>query len=367
MYQSFDAFEYVQYLRRRWRVVVAACGVAVLVVLPLSLIMPKRYTATATIVIEPPGSSDSRTAIVVSPMYLESLKTYERFADSDSLFARAAAKFQFQEGGSVPIESLKRAVLKVTKLRDTTILEISVTLKDPKLAHSVAEYLANETVALSKAESIGADRDFIEEAEKQAAAAKLHLAEVEREWASLSVKEPMDSLQGELNAAVDLQAKLRADLVNAEANIAEYQAHQGQGDSEFVHEQLRAEQARKEFIEKRLQEAGRSTQDLAVNLARRSAERHALENERSMAQATFESAEQHLDSLRASEGSRGERLRVMDPGIVPERPSSPNVPLNVAAALLFALVASIMYLSFAFVLRARTAGFEPEVTREMRR
>ena len=100
MYQSFDAFEYVDYLRRRWRVAGIACGVAVLWSLPLSLLLPKRYTATASIVIEPPGNTDARTAIVVSPMYLESLKTYERFADSDSLFARAAEKFHLQAGGA---------------------------------------------------------------------------------------------------------------------------------------------------------------------------------------------------------------------------------------------------------------------------
>ena len=367
MYQSFDALEYVQYLRRRWRVVALACGVAILVVVPLSLITPKRYTATATIVIEPPGSSDSRTAIVVSPMYLESLKTYERFADSDSLFARAAAKFHLQDGGSAAIESLKRAVLKVTKLRDTKILEIRVTLKDPRLAQAMAEYLANETVALSRAQSLDADREFIDAAEKQALAAKLQLAEVERRWASLSVKEPVDSLQGELDAAVDLQAKLRTELVSAEANIAEYQAQEGKGDAQFAREQLRAEQARKVLIEKRLQEAGRSVGDLAVSMARRGAARDALQNERTVAQATFESAEKHLDDLRATAGSRGDRLRVMDPGIVPERPSSPNVPLNVAAGLLFALVASLMYLSFAFVLRRRSLGFEPEVAHGMRR
>src|ERR1700691_3299127 len=141
MYQSFDAFEYVDYLRRRWRVVAVACAVAVLLAFPLSLLMPKRYTATASIVIEPPGITDARTAIVISPMYLESLKTYERFADSDSLFARAADKFHLQETGvaSRPIESLKRGVLKVSKLRDMKIMEISVTLPAPKLAQSVAQ------------------------------------------------------------------------------------------------------------------------------------------------------------------------------------------------------------------------------------
>jgi uncharacterized protein involved in exopolysaccharide biosynthesis len=366
MYQSFDAFEYVDYLRRRWRVVAVACAVAVLLAFPLSLLMPKRYTATASIVIEPPGNTDARTAIVISPMYLESLKTYERFADGDSLFARAAQKFHLQEAGAArPIESLKRGVLKVTKLRDTKIMEVSVTLTDAKLAQSVAEYLADETVSLSHGESLDADRESIDEAEKQAAASARRLAEVQQAWTTLSVREPVEALQGELDASVELQGKLRQQLVEAQANIAEYQ-EQGKADSEFAREQLQAERARAGVLEKRLQELQRSIQELGSTMASRGGKRDALQNQVKSAQTASEAAEMRLRELRAAAGSRGERLRVMDPGIVPQRPSSPNVPLNVAAALLVALAASIIYLSFAFVSRRRTVDFEPAVTRGMR-
>jgi capsular polysaccharide biosynthesis protein len=368
MYQAFDAFEYVQYLRRRWPVLAVACLVAVLLKLPLSLLMAKRYTATASIIIEPPGSSDSRTAIVVSPMYLESLKTYERFAESDSLFERAVAKFHLQEsGGSRPIESLKRSVLKVSKLRDTKILEISVTLKDPKLAQSLAEYLANQTVALSHGESLDADREFVVEAEKQATAAAALLKQAEEKWTNVSVQEPVESLQSELDGRVELQGKLGKELVDADASIAEYQEQQGRADAQFAREQLQAERARKGLLEKRLQELQKSIRELGAMMASRSAKRDAAQTELKAAQKASESAESHLRELRAAAGNRGERLRVMDPGIVPQRPSSPNVPLNVAAAMLLALAASILYLSFAFVLRQRVVGFEPEVTRGMRR
>jgi hypothetical protein len=40
-------------------------------------------------------------------------------------------------------------------------------------------------------------------------------------------------------------------------------------------------------------------------------------------------------------------LKIIDPGIVPEKPSSPNVPLNVAAALLLGLVLPVLYLTLA--------------------
>jgi uncharacterized protein involved in exopolysaccharide biosynthesis len=340
--------------------------VAVVLALPLSLLMPKRYTATASIVIEPPGNTDARTAIVISPVYLESLKTYERFAESDSLFARAAEEFHLQEaGGSRPIESLKRSVLKVSKLRDTKIMEISVTLKQPKLAQSVAQYLAEQTVTLSRGESLDTDREYIEEAEKQAAASRHKLEQAQREWTSLSVKEPVETLQGDLDASMELQGKVRQQLVDAQANIAEYQ-EQGKTDSQFAREQLQAERAREAVLEKRLQELQRSIKELGVTMAGRSAKRDALQNEVKMAQTDSEAAESRLRELRAAAGSRGERLRVMDPGIVPQRPSSPNVPLNVAAALVLALAASLIYLSLAFVVRRRAAGFEPSVSRGMR-
>ena len=36
-------------------------------------------------------------------------------------------------------------------------------------------------------------------------------------------------------------------------------------------------------------------------------------------------------------------MRIIDPGIVPERPSAPNLPLNVMAALLLGLVLPLLY------------------------
>jgi uncharacterized protein involved in exopolysaccharide biosynthesis len=367
MYQTFDAFEYLQYLRRRWRVIAVACGVAIALALPVSLLMPKRYTAVATIVIEPPGGGDPRTPVVVSPSYLESLKAYERFASDDRLFARAAEKFRLQDPAAHrPIESLKRAMLKVNKVRDTRILEVSVTLKDPKLAQSVAEYLATETVAMSHGESLDADREFTEEAEKNASAARARVQQLEQAWTKLSANEPVDSLQGELDSAVELQAKLRQQLVDTDATIAEYQ-DQGKIDSGFAREQLQAARSRKTLLEKRIEELGKSISELGVTISSRNAKRDGMQNEVRLAQTAAETAEKHLGDLRAMVGTRGERLRVVDPGIVPERPSSPNISLNIAAALFVALLASITYLSFIFVLPRKMVGFEPEVTRGLRR
>jgi len=228
----------------------------------------------------------------------------------------------------------------------------------------VAQYLAEETVALSHGESLDADREFIDEAEKQAAASTRRLAQVQQAWTTLSVREPVEALQGELDASVEQQGKLRQQLVEAQASSAEYQ-EQGKTDSQFAREQFEAERARAGVLEKRLQELERSIEKLGSTIASRNAKRDALQNEVKSAETASEAAATRLRELRAAAGSRGERLRVMDPGIVPQGPSSPNVPLNVAAALLLALAGSIIYLSFAFVLGRRAVGFEPTVTRGM--
>jgi uncharacterized protein involved in exopolysaccharide biosynthesis len=66
------------------------------------------------------------------------------------------------------------------------------------------------------------------------------------------------------------------------------------------------------------------------------------------ARGEYEAANTKLNDIRASAMFRGERLQVIDPGIVPRKPSSPNLLLNITAALLIALVVSVLYLSVQF-------------------
>jgi uncharacterized protein involved in exopolysaccharide biosynthesis len=81
-----------------------------------------------------------------------------------------------------------------------------------------------------------------------------------------------------------------------------------------------------------------------------------------MAEAAYQAAAARLRDASAMSGTRAERLRVIDPGIVPQRPSFPNLPLNVIAAIFIALVGTIAYLSVAFSLR-RKPRLRPVMTR----
>lgn len=342
------AFEFIDYLRARWRLIATACVSAVILSFSVSLLLPKRYTATASIVIEPPAGNDVRTATAVSPVYLESLRSYERFAASDTLFAGAVEHFHLASVENArSIESLKQQVLKVTKLRDTKILEISATLPEPGLAQQFVNYVADETVKLSRGESAVADREIIGEAERLASEAQQRLDRAQEAFVANSAREPIGAMQPAIEADVDLLEKIDQSLMDTRADIAEYQQK-----AEFA-SQLPGMRARAAELEKRAVDLERSIEAKSAQASRRSAERQRLDAEVKMAQTASESLAARLRDLRATAGTRGERLRVIDPGIVPQRPSSPNVLLNVFAALLLTVIALGAYLTVSFSYQRR--------------
>lgn len=355
MTETFDLFEYLAYLRQRWRVPLVACATAVAIALAVSLLLPRRYTATATLIIEPPAGNDVRTATAVSPVYLESLRTYERFAGSDSLFQQAAERFHLQKG-SQTIESLKQRVLQVAKLRDTKILEISVTLPQPKLAQSVVDFIAGQAVSMSRGENLAGDRDLVEDAIQQEEQARQQLERAEKAWGENAAREPVEALRASIDADVDLLAKLRQDLVEAEADAAGYRQPDNGSAAEFTRHQRRAAESRVTVLRTRTDALAKTIEAENATLARRVAKGEQLQSELRIARTAYDSAAARLRDVRASVGMHGERLRVIDPGIVPERPSSPNIPVNVIAAFLVAVIASTVYLSLTFTWRHRTAS-----------
>ena len=80
-------------------------------------------------------------------------------------------------------------------------------------------------------------------------------------------------------------------------------------------------------------------------LARRMAERDRVVSERTASEEAYSAIETRLNQVRGGLGYRSERLKIIDPGIVPEQPSGPNIPLRVLAALLLGLVVPVVYLT----------------------
>ena len=345
MAESFDAFRYMSYLRTRWRSIAASCGTAVVLALIVSLLMPRQYTAAARIVIEPPAGTDMRAAVAVSPIYLESLRTYEQFASGDSLFQQAVNHFGLRSG---PVESQKRRVLKVGLLRNTRILEIWATLPDPKKAQALAQYLAQATVDMNRGLTADGDQDLVLGMVQQQRDFRQRLAESDAAWVELLSREPVQALQTETENAAELRSNLEQQISNVELEIADAAERLKQavgGDAVEIRKQETNARARLSQLRSQMDTLARESRDREKLLAVRLAHRERLEVDRKAVQAQLNAVETQLREARGGASYRGERLKIIDPGIVPERPSSPNVPLNLAAAFLLGLVLPVLWLT----------------------
>jgi len=345
MQDSFDVFEYIDFLRARLRFAGLACGCAIVAALATGFLLPNRYTATATILIDPPAGGDPRIASAVSTVYLESLKTYELLASNDQLFVRAAQQFHLRDRDEAPIESLKRRVLKVAKLRDTRVLQISVTLPDPRTAQAVAQFIAEGAVALSRSGAKEADDAMIQDAAQAAESARARLNEVETAWQKAAGARSADALRSEVFDDSDLKSRVEEQLFLVE----ETDPSDDSGRS----------RARSEILKRRIGELIQAIDQKRAELAQQTVREQGLEAALTSARAAYDAASQRLTDLRVSRGSRTEWLRVTDPGIIPQRPSSPNVPLILIGAVLLALFGSLLYLTLSFSLTREPRRYHP--------
>jgi len=269
--RSFDIFAFVDHLRRRVGFLVVTCAITACLSLGVSMALPRRYTATARILIDPPAGSDQRMAI--NPVYLESLKTYEMLALSDHLLLDSLQQFHIRS--EKPVSELKRSILRVNIPRSTRILEIAVTLPDPRKAQFLALHLAQRTIDLSRLSAAETERDLITNAQTGLEDAKNRFETAEQVWAGL-----------------------------ASDSLSRSAAH-----------------------------------SVRVNVA---------EENREAARNSFELAQRRVQEVRLGTGYRGERLSIIDPGIVPDSYSSPNIFLNVLMAVLVAATACLFYIAWGF-------------------
>jgi uncharacterized protein involved in exopolysaccharide biosynthesis len=342
MQPSFDPLAYASYVRLRWRFVASACAIAVATALVISLLLPKKYTAAAKLLIEPPVAADPRTATAVSPVYLESLKSYEHFAASDTLFRKALDRFQLRASDNRSIEGMKRRVLEVSKLRDTRILELRVTLPDPKQAQAFVQFLAEETMKLNEELLRAGDNDVLTAALAQQASAKAEAGKQQAAWTELATKEPTEMLESTIKALTALKATIREELM--EARVAAAGDEQRLSDNPGWKTAAAASRARASALQVQSDALDRELDSKNALFAKLTAKRQLAESSLKATQLALDAANARVREVQAASGSRGERLRIIDPGIVPERPSSPNIPLNMLIAFVAAALFSLGYL-----------------------
>ena len=378
---QFDALSFARYVRRQWLVFAISCVAAVVLATLITLALPKRYTATASILIEPPAGNDPRAATAVSPVYLESLKTYERIASSNTMFQEALKRLALPEASSgASVESLKRTILKVTKPTNTKILEINATLGNPAKAQALAQYIAEKTVQLSKDVDSGSEREVTRDSRRILAAAAARLKQAQEANETSIKAEPIANLEDEVTNGSELRFRVRRDLVLASSELAEAIAAQqsvpkpppesngtslATGQSTVNAVQIAKMRARVKQLESEVKQLSQAIETKGLILEQRKLHREALETELKSARGVYEAAHQRLNDVLVSSVFRSERLNLIDRGVIPKSPSSPNLVLNILAALVLSLVASTVYVAVQFA-RLPDPIYSPETVRAFR-
>jgi uncharacterized protein involved in exopolysaccharide biosynthesis len=334
---QFDVIEFVDYLRDKGSVFLISCGVAAAVAASISLAMPKSYTAKASIVIDAPAGSDPRAILSLSGVYLESLKTYESLASSDTLFQQAMA-----QGG---VDGSKASVLKVSIPANTTVLEIRATLRDPRKAQALAQYIAEQTVVRGNSSDAKTAEETIAGLRSKQQEALERTIRARRALDGGLASTPIAALENELRGGFDLEFRFEEDLARARTDLAEYAT---QPDTDATRRQLAVTRARIASMEKQKQQLAAELEKKGTRLDVSRSRRDAMEAEVSAAQTAYEDATTWLNNTFSSPQVYGQRLRVMDAGTVPQRPTSPNLWLNTAAALFASLIGTFGFLMLRF-------------------
>ena len=270
----------------------------------------------------------------VSPIYLESLKTYEEFAASDSLGSKKPSTSSTCASRWARSRSNRSRSMcsKVAIVRNTRILEVEATLPDARMAQQLAQFLAESTVNLSRSLATEADQDLIRGMSQQEEETRASLERIEANWAAAAFRRAgirSASRHGEDTA--ELRGTLEQQALSTEQEIADAADRQKTG-SEAEKQEARKEStnasARLDEMRKQLQTIDQQAKEHERLLAQRLTDRDRVASARGAAQAALTAIEARFREARAESGYRGERLRVIDPGVVPERPSAPNMPLN---------------------------------------
>jgi len=368
MADFFDPIEYLAYLRRNWKFAAIAIGTAVGLTAAASFLLPNQYTATATLVIEPPSGMDPRGATAVSAIYLESLKTYEQYAASDTLFERARQKFHLEEGpGSAATETLRRRVLRVLKLPDTKVLQIRATLRDPKQAQALVQFLAEETVALNRSVGNQSEHEALTEVRKQVDEAGAKLVRAREQFNIAAAGGIERVLSDEVRDLSDLKGRLNEQMAAANTSLAEFSARAGVQSNGFapgldasasrenLQQDIAGARARSTALAAQIDKVNRDLTQKAAALAAARARTDQSQDQLRAAEAGFEAMSRRANELAGSSGLRTEQLRIIDPGIVPQQPSFPNMPLFTGGALLISAMLCLAWLSLRYGLAQQRA------------
>jgi capsular polysaccharide biosynthesis protein len=341
--ETIEVRSYLRHLGRRWKTLLAVPAVAVAVALLISLILPRKYDARVTLLVQP-GASDPRFPPALNQIYLEYLRSYEQVIQSSGLLLRVIQKFNL----NVTVDRFRNQALDVEMLRFSKLLTIRVRWDDPQKAHQMALFLAEEAVhaaeGLRNADADRASRQAQEDVQR----AQARLDETSRLLLDFKLRTREEELSRAVQVEMDTKSQYERDLAASQILVPELEARASAPTEQARDDaaSLAAEKAKQAALRKALVDVEGSLARHQADLLKAQAGSANLERAYRSAYDALTLATARANDARAAATSRSEQLQIADPGIVPQRPSTPHFLFNALLALALGLFAAVIYESW---------------------
>jgi tyrosine-protein kinase Etk/Wzc len=347
--------------KRKWLIVKVTLGAAVIAAI-ISLLIPNRYTATATIM--PPQQTQSTSAMLMSQLAGSGLGSLASLAGKDlglknpndlyigMLKSRTVedaiiAKFDFQKVyREKRLSDARKELEKAAEVNSGKdgLINISFEDKDPKRSAEVANAYVDELRILTQHLAVteaSQRRLFFEQQLQQA---KDDLADAEVALKETQQKTGMIQLDSQSKAMIEAVGRIRAQISAKEVQLQAMGSFATEQNPDYV-------MARQELAGLRVQLAKFEQQPsdsgdplvatgkipaIGLEYVRRFREVKYRE-------AIFELLAKQYEAAKLDEAKEAAVIQVVDPAVMPDRKSSPKRALIVAGAFLCGLFVGILW------------------------
>jgi chain length determinant protein EpsF len=276
--------QFLLVLRARWKLALGVFGAVVLATLIISLLMPKMYTASATVVVDTKPdpltvaaySAQSSTAYIATQVDIISS---ERVADRVAKILKLdkspdyISAWKDGTGGKgdivVWIGQMLKKVVVVTPSRDSSVVDISITWSDPKTAAILANAFAQAYIDTNIELKVDPAKQYASWFDERSRALR---ADLEAKQKRLSDYQTETGIVASSDGRIDIEnarlAELSSQLLTIQALRQDSQSRQRQagGDGDSMAEVLQSPYIA--GLKADLSKAEAKLQDIATNVGK---------------------------------------------------------------------------------------------------
>jgi succinoglycan biosynthesis transport protein ExoP len=340
----------INLFRRRWKLIVTAAGVAVVLAGIIGLVFPPRYTATAQVIVDPPrgtgGAGEPSTAGVLDDA---AVQTHVAALVSQSHLQRVFDSL-VAEGGPGPREirgvlgaqefSIETFTDRINAFKDTRsrMIGITYTSTDPAFAAAVANRSMELYLATLTERNLADRNDALRSLSRRIPLVRAEVVRADAGLQSYRIKHGFteasrtDMVDQQL---VDLNRQLavaRSDLAERQARPTTLRVDQTTNQSQLTEESSTLE-TRVQNLERRIA----ILQDASTEVREPEARLRELQREATAFAQLYDSLVQRQKAI-LEEGNGQPDVRVLSLASIPTRPSSFNPLLFILPAMVLAAI-----------------------------